>query len=77
MVTESQARMDEYIEGRRLNQKAIIKEITEEKNKEIERLKKENATLSDECIRYTLEIERLRNEIYNHERALEAPKEGE
>ena len=38
MVTESQARMDEYIEGRRLSQAAIIKEINDEKDKEIERL---------------------------------------
>ncbi len=41
MVTESQARMDEYIEGRRLSQAAIIKEINDEKDKEIERLRKE------------------------------------
>ncbi len=40
MVTESQARMDEYIEVRRLSQKAIIKEINDEKDKEIERLRK-------------------------------------
>ena len=39
MVTESQAKMDEYIEGGKLSQKAIIKEINDEKDKEIERLK--------------------------------------
>ena len=38
-----------------------VEEI-EEKDKEIERLKKENGTLSDECITYTKEIERLRKE---------------
>ena len=41
MVTESQARMDEYIEGRKLSQKAIIKEINDEKDKEIKQLKRE------------------------------------
>ena len=45
MVTESQARMDEYTEGRKLSQKAIIKEINDEKDKEIKQLKREKEWL--------------------------------
>ena len=36
MVSESEARLQEYIEGRRVSQEAIIKEIREEKDKEID-----------------------------------------
>ena len=45
MVTESQAKMDEYIEESRVSQKAIIKEIREEKDNKIERLKEAFNTL--------------------------------
>ncbi len=45
MVTESQAKMDEYIEESRVSQKAIIKEIREEKDNKIEQLKKEKEWL--------------------------------
>ena len=44
MVTESQARMDEYIEESKLSQDAIIEEIREEKDKEIQRLKRNKDT---------------------------------
>ena len=39
--------------------KLLTTEI-DQKDEEIERLKKENGTLSDECITYTKEIERLK-----------------
>ena len=52
MDIESQARMDEYVEGRRLSQKAIIKEINGEKDKEIERLKKEKEWLKYQILLY-------------------------
>ena len=39
-----------------------LQELTGKQIKEIERLKKENGTLSDECITYTKEIEQLRKE---------------
>ncbi len=42
MVTESQAKMDEYIEESRVSQKAIIKEIREEKDNKIEQLKRKD-----------------------------------
>ena len=66
MVSESEARMDEYIEGRRLSQGAIIKEINDEKDKEIEQYKhtlehdtKEIKLLTAEIDQKDEEIERL------------------
>ena len=50
MVTESQARLDEYIEASKLLQKTIIKEIQKEKDKEIEHLKKEKEWLINKII---------------------------
>ncbi len=59
-ITESGARLQEYIEESKEKKEMIEKEIREEKDKEIERLKDENAVLSDECIRDTKEIARLK-----------------
>ncbi len=61
-ITESKARLQEYIKESKEKKEMIEKEIREEKDKEIERLKDENAVLSDECIRDTKEIERLKKE---------------
>ncbi len=70
MVSESEARLQEYIEGRRVSQEAIIKEIREEKDKEIEQYKhtlehdtKEIKLLMAEIDQKDEEIERLREII--------------
>ena len=68
MVTESQAKMDEYIEESRVSQKAIIKEIREEKDNKIEQLKRKDTwkakaeRLIDYNNRKDKEIEQLRKE---------------
>lgn len=63
MVTESQAKIDEYIEGRRLSQEVIIKEIKEEKDKEIERLIEVNKACHALIKARGNEIEQLKREL--------------